>query len=197
MVTIAAVTETLEPKYLTDDEIVHRINAIDAATAVRLERTAAIYAWGTEWSHADLLQEAFVAALERRQWRADLDAVVFLNGVMRSLAHARRKHAKVSALDRAVAGGEDHHEKLLEIPAEDVTDPADILQTEESLSHLIERLTQCFEGDAQVQRVIRGRAAGELPAAIRADLGLNASQYETVCRRMLRGYQTRMKVKPL
>jgi hypothetical protein len=197
MVRIATVAEILDSKYLTDDEIVRRINAIDAATAVRLERMATIYAYGTGWSHADLLQEAFIAALERRQWRADLDTVVFLSGAMRSLAHAKRKHAKVSALDRAVAGGEDHHEKLQEIPAEDETDPAEILQTEELLSQLVERLTECFEGDSQVQRVICGRAAGETPAAIRADLRLSQSQYETVCRRMLRGYQTRMKVKSL
>lgn len=196
MVRNAAVPETLNPTHLTDDEIVRRINAIDAAAAVRLERMAAIYAHGTEWSPGDLLQEAFVAALERRQWRADLETVVFLNGVMRSLAHSKRKHAKVNALDRAVAGGEDAHERLQEIPDGDETDPAEILEAEDSLSHLIERLTACFEGDTQVQRVIGGRAAGESPGAIRADLGLSPSEYETVCRRMLRGYQTRMKVKP-
>lgn len=183
-------------KYLTEDEIVHRVSAIDAASAVRLERMAAIYAYRTEWSPGDLLQEAFVAALERRQWRADLDTFVFLNGVMRSLAHAKRKHGKVSALDRALVAGEDHDERLGEIPDGEGTDPAEILEAEDSLAQLIEQLIQCFDGDVQVKRVIRGRAAGESPAAIRADLGLSPSQYETVCRRMLRGYQARMKVKP-
>lgn len=192
-----AVPELSDYKSLTDKDISDHLNAIDAATAVRLERIAAVYAYGTGWSPSDLLQEAFVAALERRQWRADLDTVVFLNGVMRSLAHAKRKHAKISALDRATAGGEDHHERLQEIPDADGTNPADVLEAEDSLSNLVEDLARCFEGDAQVQRVIRGRAAGESPAVIRADLGLSPSQYETVCRRMLRGYQTRMKVKPL
>lgn len=197
MVRNAAVPETSGHKYLTDDEIVHRISAIDAASAVRLERMAAIYAYRTEWAPGDLLQEAFVAALERRQWRADLNTVVFLNGVMRSLSHAKRKHGKVSALDRAVAVGENHDERLKEIPDSERTDPAEISEAEDSLEHLVEQLMQCFEGDAQVQRVIRGRAAGESPAAIRADLGLSPSQYETVCRRMLRGYQARMKVNPI
>jgi hypothetical protein len=181
--------------YLTDADIVQRIKNISAATAVRLERVAGIYIYGTEWSAADLLQEAFIAALERRQWRADLDTLVFLTGVMRSLAHAKRKHGKVSALDRAASRGGDNQEaQLQEIPDAEENRPDRILESHESLSRLVERLTACFAGDAQVQRVIRGRAAGEEASAIRADLGLNQSEYETVCRRLLRGYQTQVKV---
>jgi len=130
MVRNASVAESGTSGYLADDEIVHRITTIDAAAAVRLHRMAAIYAHGTEWSPDDLLQEAFVAALERRQWRADLDTVVFLNGVMRSLAHANRKHRKVSALDRTVAGGEDHQQGLEEIPGGEGTDPAEISEAD-------------------------------------------------------------------
>src|ERR1700693_744266 len=109
-----AVASLFDTGYLTDADIVQRIKGIDAATAVRLERVAAIYNYGTEWSAADLLQEAFIAALERRQWRAELDTLVFLTGVMRSLAHAKRKHGKVSALDRATSGGGENQEAQLQ-----------------------------------------------------------------------------------
>jgi DNA-directed RNA polymerase specialized sigma24 family protein len=190
-----AVASLSETGYLTDADIVQRINSIDAAAAVRLERIAAVYIYGTEWSAADLLQEAFVAALERREWRADLDTVVFLTGVMRSLAYSKRKHGKVSALDRAASRGRDDQDaQLQEIPDGEENRPDRILETHESLSRLVERLTACFAGDAQAERVIRGRAAGEEASAIRADLGLNQSQYETVCRRLLRGYQAQVKV---
>jgi hypothetical protein len=59
----------------------------------------------------------------------------------------------------------------------------------------MERLEKCFDGDVEVLGVIRGRANGESPSAIKAALGMSQTQYETVCRRMLRGYQTRVKVK--
>lgn len=188
-------TEVPYCKYLTDKEIEERIYALSAADCVRLERIAGTYSDGTDWSAGDLMQEAFVAVLERRQWRADLDTLVFLTGVMRSLAHSRRKAQRIAPLDRALGSGDEVVEALDHLMARDEENPSEIASAEEVLQEFVDRLEKCFEGDSEVHRVIHGRASGESPAAIKAALGMSQSQYETVCRRLLRGYQTRMKVR--
>ncbi len=187
-------TESAACKYLTDKEIEGRIFALTAADCVRLERVAATYASGTGWSAGDLMQEALVAALERRQWRKDLETLVFLTGIMRSLAHARHKARRSAPLDRAMASGDETTDELEELNAGDEANPEEIASSEQELRNFVEQLGKCFEGDTEVLRVIQGRANGESPAAIKAALAMNQTQYETVCRRLLRGYQTRMKV---
>jgi DNA-directed RNA polymerase specialized sigma24 family protein len=180
--------------YLTPEEIERRIFSLSAADCVRLVRIAGIYSGGSDWSPADLMQEAFVAVLERRRWRPDLDTTVFLTGVMRSLAHARRKGRRANALDHAMSGGEALHGELDALADDDDRDPAEAVAAEQELLIVLKRLEEIFDGDDEVGRVILGRASGETPAEIKAALGMNQTQYETVCRRLLRAYQTQLKV---
>lgn len=190
-----SVSHVVKSKYLSDQEIEARMYGLTAPDCVRLERTAAIYCGGTDWTPSDLLQEALLATLERRAWRADLDTVVFLTGVMRSLVHSRRKTQRISALDQALDVAEESADILDQIEASQEDNPENIASNEESARVLLEQLQECFEGDHEVQRVIQGRAHGESASSIKGALGMNQTEYETACRRLVRGYQTRIKVK--
>ena len=182
-------------QHLSDAEIRHRLDGLSAHDCWRLEQAAYIYADGTGYSPADLLQEAFVAALSRRAWRADLDTQVFLTGVMRSLAFSRRKAQRVDALDSGLQHGNEESERLLsELAFDDAHDPLSVLAEDQAQIALLDRLEQLFSGDPSVLRVIRGRALGEPASEIRSALGVTESQYETICRRLLRSYQSHMKV---
>ena len=183
-----------QPKYLNQQEIEQSIAALSSADSVRLERVARVYADGTEWTAADLLQEAFLAALTRRQWRTDLSATVFLIGVMRSLAYAKRKSQRFDPIDSALADKVDSSDEQLEgLAGGELEDPSEILVASEELEKFVNALIAEFGDDSDVLIVINGRAAGDTPAQIRKALGMNQSQYETVCRRLLRGYQSKLK----
>lgn len=181
-----------EIKHLSGAEVEQRIGALTRADCVRLERLGRIYSWGTSWTAADLLQEAIVAALQVRQWRSDLDVTTFLVGAMRSIAYSKRKSARLSPLDRGISKFEDALPAILEAPSGE--NPQDALEEEQVAEALIARLTEMFSDDPEVQRLITARVAGDSPAEIKAALGMNQSQYETVCRRLLRGYQKRVNV---
>jgi DNA-directed RNA polymerase specialized sigma24 family protein len=181
--------------YLAPAEVEKRIHALTRADCVRLVRLGALYAAGTTWTPTELLQEAMVAALERRQWRADLNTTVFLVGVMKSLSYSKRKSQRTSALDYALANADRaEDESSYSVELESNNDPARLLQEEQQAASLLNQLDEYFADDAEVLRVIRDRIAGESPASTKTALGMNQRQYETVCRRLLRGYQNRIKV---
>jgi DNA-directed RNA polymerase specialized sigma24 family protein len=181
-------------KYLNSLEIESRMQGLSAADCVRLERIAGVFAYSAGWSGSDLMQEAFVAALQRRRWRADLDTTVFLTGVMRSLAHSRQKQQRRSALDQAMAGDAASSDELERLSGDADQDPGKLLEAEQEHSSFLQELMQVFEGDQEVLRVIAGRASGASAAEIKNALGMNQTQYESVCRRLLRGYQQKLKV---
>ena len=182
-------------QHLSDAEVRRRLNDLSAPDCWRLEQVARIYADGTSYSATDLLQEAFVAALSRRAWRADLGTRVFLTGVMRSLAFSRRKTQRQDALDAGLQYGRVECESALgALATDDADDPAAVLSEDQAQQSLLDRLGRLFVGDAQVLRVIRGRALEESASEIRSTLGVTESQYETICRRLLRGYQNTIKV---
>jgi DNA-directed RNA polymerase specialized sigma24 family protein len=182
-------------RYLTREEIDARIHAVTTADCIRLEGIARAYAEGTRWSSGDLLQEAFVAVLTRRQWRADLDLTVFLVGVMRSLAFSRRKGEKRDPLTRARAEADEQDDELSSLGGPSELEPSQIMANEQEAEQVLKRLTACFKTDPEVLAVLRGRARGDSPAEIRTALGMNQTQYESVCRRMLRGYEAYRKAR--
>lgn len=186
---------SLVDRHLSDAEVRHRLDSLTAQDCWRLEQAAHIYADGTGYSSGDLLQEAFIAALRRRTWRADLDTRVFLIGVMRSLAYSRRKAQRVDALDAGLQhGNKECEDALNELASDDADDPLSVLAEDQAQIAILDRLEQLFSEDAQVLRVIRGRALEESASEIRSALGVTESQYETICRRLLRAYQNHIKV---
>jgi hypothetical protein len=63
------------------------IRSLDAGHKTLLVKIAKAYAWKTRYGYEDLVQEALTRVLEgKRAWPRQLPIVVFLRGVMRSIA---------------------------------------------------------------------------------------------------------------
>ena len=183
--------------FLAEEEVQERLDRMTDADCWKLAKVADILADGTGWSGEDLVQEAFLAATERRSWRADLTLEVFFTGVIRSLIHARRKAQKRNALDRGLKGDEEKRTlKLAKVPNANPDDPQQLMDEEQDAQAFLDRLKRAFEGDESVLRVIEGRANGETAAQIREALGVDASQYETICRRLTRYRNQTKRIKP-
>jgi RNA polymerase sigma-70 factor (ECF subfamily) len=75
-------SETLSPV-----EVSQAITSLTAEHKTFLVKIAKAYAWKTRYGYEDLIQEALARVLEgKRAWPRGLPAVVFLRGVMRSIA---------------------------------------------------------------------------------------------------------------
>jgi len=75
-------TETYTPV-----EVSRALGSLSTEHKTLLVKIARAYAWKTSYSHEDLIQEALTRVLEgKRTWPRQLPVVVFLRGVMRSIA---------------------------------------------------------------------------------------------------------------
>jgi hypothetical protein len=71
----------------TEVEVSQAIRSLDAEHKTLLVKIAKAYAWRTRYGYEDLVQEALTRVLEgKRAWPRMLPIVVFLRGVMRSIA---------------------------------------------------------------------------------------------------------------
>jgi hypothetical protein len=71
----------------TAAEVFGAVSSLTAAQKTALMKIAKAYAWKTRYGHDDLIQEALTRVLEgKRAWPKQLPPVVFLRGVMRSIA---------------------------------------------------------------------------------------------------------------
>ena len=80
-------TETRDA-ILTPDEIIKAIKALTDGEKTALVKIARFYARKTPYDHEDLINEAYSRVLDpqRRTWRRDIPVLVFLGGVVRSIA---------------------------------------------------------------------------------------------------------------
>jgi len=68
-------------------EVFQAIRYLSTEQKTLLVKIAKAYAWKTSYGYDDLIQEAFARVLEgKRAWPRNLPIVVFLRGVMRSIA---------------------------------------------------------------------------------------------------------------
>ena len=71
----------------TPAEVSQAIISLSTRHKTLLVKIAKAYAWKTSFGHEDLIQEALTRVLEgKRAWPRKLPIVVFLRGVMRSIA---------------------------------------------------------------------------------------------------------------
>src|SRR5262245_17184206 len=84
---IAATGAEPAGEHLSRAEMERAILSLSAGEKIALSKIAAIYAAKTPVEGRDLIHESFTRALEgRRQWPRHVDTVVFLVGVVRSIA---------------------------------------------------------------------------------------------------------------
>jgi len=148
------------------------IGWLTAAQKTALVKIAKAYAWKTRYGHEDLIQEALTRVLEgKRAWPRGLPAVVFLRGVMRSIA--------------SDWGPEDR---------DDSVDVDDIGYVNHSATAKIDagKMLALFNDDPVAQKIFIAMLEGSRGEELRKLSGLSAKDYETKRTKMRRRLEKMM-----
>jgi DNA-directed RNA polymerase specialized sigma24 family protein len=150
--------------------------ALSAVDMLRLKAIARLRARDlpsdTGWS--DLLNEAIARALDgSRQRPPGVGIVVFLAGIMRSLAseHWRRLRREAGIFE--MSGGDE---------ADPAPDPERYVASLQALA----ALDRLFAGDLAASQILAGLAAGLSAKEIRETYGLSETDYDSTRKRMRR-----------
>jgi hypothetical protein len=153
-------------------EISQVIGSLTAAQKTALLKIAKAYAWKTRYGHEDLIQEALTRVLEgKRAWPRRLPPVVFLRGVMRSIAS-----------DWGPEG------------VDDSVDVDDIGYVNHSATARIDvrKMLALFDDDPVAQKIFIAMLAGARGEELRELSGLSAKDYETKRTKMRRRLERMM-----
>jgi hypothetical protein len=144
---------------LSPVEVSQAIRSLTAEHKTLLVKIAKAYAWKTRYGYEDLIQEALTRVLEgKRAWPRTLPAVVFLRGVMRSIAS--------------------------DWPADDFDAAADVDEIA-SVNHAAaaridaEKLLALFDDDPIAQKIFVAMIEGAKGEELRELSGLAPKDYET------------------
>jgi RNA polymerase sigma-70 factor (ECF subfamily) len=168
---------------LTDDRTVlptHSALALDLVTPMdllRLKAIARLHARGlpADVTWDDLLQEAITRMLTGKRVRPrDVPVVLFLAGIMRSLRSDHLRRAR-----RQRAGDADGTRAEL-------VDPAPDLERALIAAEELANLRALFAADQVALAIIGGIAEGLEPEAIRANLGITRTNYDSARKRIRR-----------
>ena len=163
------------------DEIAAAIRAFTPADWARLKRVAAKYAFARPVSPDDLIQEAFLRALDTRVCPADVDVVKFLAEIIRSVAdgEAEKIEHKAKLVPIANTGG----------PGDLVYDIADEASDAEALLLEAEHAERCvaahaglitlFDDDPTAQLILEGMMDDMEGEELRELTGLDKVAYDS------------------
>lgn len=162
-----------EAAYLSQAEIRRVWDRLTRADIVRLTLLARTWVKGLPRRSADdLVNEAFDRILSgRRPWPCDVDLGAFFNGVMWSISGQWRK--------------EDRREPLAEdqdgLPAEGAGTGQD-----HALDDLVFRMRRALDDDEKAKEMFDHMLADRDREVVQASMGLDATGFDTVRRRMFR-----------
>lgn len=164
-----------EATHLTPGEVRRIIGRLRGPDLVRLGALARVWATGLRQHDLDdLLNEALDRMMSgRRLWPIDVPLPAFLSQVMRSIACQWRQE------DRREPLKEDKTERVFE---EESSNPA----ASYDIGDLISRIRRSLGIDPQAQGVFDHILADSDREDAQAVLGMNATQYDTARRRMVR-----------
>jgi DNA-directed RNA polymerase specialized sigma24 family protein len=169
---------------LTLDEVRSRVESLTTADFKMIERLAHHYAVGTCLEAGDLVCEAFVAVLCDRTCAGDVDIVVYLAGVMKSVAYARRRSARRSAVGPFAP----NPETVENLPDEIIDAEAAIILTEEenAMAKVVQKISDALTGDEQAQLCLAGWAEGYRGAELRDFIGVDQATLDYVGKKIRR-----------
>jgi RNA polymerase sigma-70 factor (ECF subfamily) len=163
------------------DEIAAAIRSLTSANLARLKMVAKKYAFGRSIEPEDLLQEAYVRALNSRACPAHVDVVKFLAEAMRSIAHgeAEKLEHKVTLVPIATTGDAEEETCLVPDNADDAE--AQMITTEqaERCIAMHAAVVAMFEDDPIAQVVLEGMLEEIAPEEIRELTGLSKTAYDS------------------
>ena len=164
-----------EATHLTLGEIRRIIGRLRGPDFVRLATLARVWATGLRWHDTDdLLNEVLDRVLSgRRPWPIDVPLHAFLSQVMRSIASQWRRESRREPLN------EDEPGEVFEGESQNPT-------ARHEMDDLIARMRQALGADPPALGVFEHILADSDRDDARAALSMNATQYDTARRRMVR-----------
>jgi hypothetical protein len=144
---------------LTREEIVRAIQTLRDAEKTALMKIARAYARKTPYDHEDLIHEAFARVLGgQRGWPRDVPALLFLGGVVRSIAWDWK------------------HDQQ-----EDETDPQDPRAAERTAIAKLDaaNILKQFDDDPVAKKIVFGMMEGLRGDELRELSGLSKTEYES------------------
>ena len=149
-----------QAEILAPDEIRSAINTLPVGEKAALVKIARFYARKTPYEYEDLIHEAYCRALdlERRTWRRGVPALVFLAGVVRSIASEWKSGILNQEVDVGDAGA----------GARGAIARMDAL-----------KIVALFDDDPVAQALVVGMMQGARGDELEQSTGLNRTEYES------------------
>jgi DNA-directed RNA polymerase specialized sigma24 family protein len=140
----------------TRDEIADAIRALTPAQSVRLRLVAEKYAWRCPFGPDDLLQEAFLRALEGgRKCPAHVDVVRFLAEAMRSIADGEAEKIENQVAFTPIAQLGDEQDGAVD-PEEPRLNAEDAAMCKQNVAALGNAMLALFNEDSQARDLVEG-----------------------------------------
>jgi DNA-directed RNA polymerase specialized sigma24 family protein len=169
------------PLYRTRDEIAAAIRSLTPADLARLRMVASKYAYGRPIEPADLLQEAYLRALNTRACPAHVTVVKFLAEAMRSIAHGEAEKVEHKAIFVPVAttGGPEDEACDIQDDTDDAETKMIAAERDKVCVAVHASIIALFEDDPIAKLVLEGEM-DDLPAEeVRELAGLNKTAYDS------------------
>lgn len=164
------------------DEIESAIRDLTPANWIRLHKAARYFALSRPVEPEELLQQAFLLALNgSRRCPTHVDVVPFLVGAMRSIAHGELEKTMSRPTVVPASSSEHYQAEYLNYP-----DPAanveDVIVGQYNVAAAHRAVLALFEDDPQARDIVEGRMAGLSPEELRELTGLDPTAYASKCR---------------
>ncbi len=167
------------------DEIESTIRSFTPLQWGRLKAVAKHFTFGRPIDPEDLLQEAFIRALDTRKCPADVDIVKFLIGVMRSVlsGEAEKAENQLTVVLSAVTTNDDQDEPV------EFADPSPSIEEDlidrQNAANIQRTILALFDDDPEARVIVEGDIAGWSAEDLRAYTGLDKTAYDSK-RRLIR-----------
>lgn len=163
-------------KVLSRVEVADAIRSLTPASLIRLRKVAAYYSLGRPLDPNDLLQEAFLRALDTRQCPAHVDVVRFLAEAIRSIAYdtSQRVENKVILVPVAKTGGDGS--EALNVPDPEPSAENRMIEVEDEKAFR-DALFKLFEDDPVARDIVEGDLEGMVAEELRELTGLDKTSY--------------------
>jgi RNA polymerase sigma-70 factor (ECF subfamily) len=171
------------------EDVASAIGALTPPQLIRLRQLADVYARAHGVEPEDLLQEAYIRALDgSRQCPVDVEILPFLAATMKSIADGELKKRQRRPPLVPVPNDGEQESPILKVPDSN-PNPEKALETKQQT----DRLLLLFDDDVDAQMIVYGMIDGIKGAELRALTSLDdtafASKRRLIYRRILRHYQ--------
>jgi RNA polymerase sigma-70 factor (ECF subfamily) len=175
---VASVNSGLIASTRSRDEIVSAIRGLTPADSARLRRVAYFYAQRRPIEPADLLQEAFLRALDGRSCPSHVGVVKFLAEAMRSIAHGEAEKVQHRLALMPVPKTGDPPVEALNVPCPAPNAVAAMI-SEENAAEFRRALLALFKDDQAARDIVEGIMEDLSAEELRALTGLDQTAYDS------------------